>query len=266
MPNLYLDLTAKITEKVSATPENIYLAKQEIRFIAEHLRQERTSESQIDSAFCYYIAGYYVQAMYMARQIQLDKIDHLQKWLLLFMKKDFETLEKSLKKTMSAKEFNDTSIEEKIETKGLSDIEVVNIVITFKMAEVLAGLLKFIKTGNENSLFEGSKILEVCQKLASKSSEWAIWWRLECLKMVVSEFTENSLWTQLKAFSIDKELPEIVEKYIVSNYSTRKVVELWRTQTESLPKINDIDRCSFCISVPTSGGKTTVAELTVLRF
>jgi hypothetical protein len=266
MSNLYSTLTAKIIEKNSATSETINNIKNEIKFIAEQLRKEQSIEYEIDSAFCYYIAGYYVQAMYLAQRIQLNKIDSLQRWLLLFIKKDFEILEKSVNKILSNQEFTDQHIKNKIETEGLSDIEAVNMVVTFKVAEVLAVVLHFIKTGNENRILSSLKMLETCQNLACKSGEWIIWWRLECLGMVVKEFVECSLWTQLKTFSTDKQSTEIVEKYIISNYGTRKIVELWRSQTESLPKINDADRCSFCISVPTSGGKTTVAELTVLRF
>ncbi len=63
MSNFYLDLTVKIIEKTSASPENINVVKQEIKFIAEQLKQEQSIDAQIDSAFCYYIAGYYVQAL-----------------------------------------------------------------------------------------------------------------------------------------------------------------------------------------------------------
>src|SRR5215207_1229205 len=128
MSNLYSTLTVKIIEKNSATRETINNVKSEIKFIAEQLRKEQSIESQIDSAFCYYIAGYYVQAMYLAQRIQTKKIGSIQRWLLLFIKKDFETLEKSLNKILSDQKFTDQYIKNKIETEGLSDIEVVNMV------------------------------------------------------------------------------------------------------------------------------------------
>jgi replicative superfamily II helicase len=266
MSNLYLDLTFKIIEKIAVSSEKIIAAKQEIKFIAEQLRKEQTLDAQVDSAFCYYMAGYYVPAMFLARGIELNKVDSIQKWLLIFIKKDIDALEKSINKTLSNPENTDQCIKDKVERKGLSDIEVVNTVITLKVAEVMTKLLSFIKTGETDGISDGFEILKTCQRLACKATEWALWWRLQYLIIVINEFTENSLWTRLKNFSTDNELSEIVTKYIVANYSRRKVVELWRTQSESLPKINDADRCSFTISVPTSGGKTTVAELTILRF
>ncbi|MEP6894742.1 MAG: DEAD/DEAH box helicase, partial [Chloroflexota bacterium] len=80
------------------------------------------------------------------------------------------------------------------------------------------------------------------------------------------EFVENSLWRLLKPMQDNALSSEIVTKYVVANYRSETIVELWRTQLESLPKINDIERCSFCISVPTSAGKTKVGELAILRF
>ena len=266
MSNFYLDLTVKIIEKTSTSPENINVVKQEIKFIAEQLRQEQGVDAHIDSALCYYIAGYYVQALHLAQRIDLRRIPPIQKWLLLFLGKNIESLKKSLTETISNKEYDDQFIKNKLGAEGLSDIEAINIIVDFKIAQAMMGLISFIETGDENKISELSKTLRICQNLVSKSGEWVVWWRLECLKMVVNEFVENSLWTQLRLFSTDKQAVEIVEKYIVANYSKRKIIELWRTQVESLPKINDKDRCSFCISVPTSGGKTTVAELAILRF
>ena len=266
MFNFYSNLTAKIIEKATAQPENINAVRKEIKFIAEQLRQEKDADSYIDSAFCYYVAGYYVQALYLAQKKDIKKITLIQRWLLLFLRKDFQLLEKSLNETLASDKYNDQHIKSQIETKGLSDIEVVKRVVDFKIAESMIEVLCFVKTGEENAVLSFFKILEICQRLVCKMGEWAIWWRLECLRMVVAEFKENSLWTQLKSFSAGASSTEIVEKYVIANYSNKKIIELWRTQVESLPRINDLNRCSFCVSVPTSGGKTTVAELSILRF
>ena len=266
MYSVYLSLTSKINEKVNATSANINAVRQEIKFIAEQISQDQSVDAQIDSAFCYYIAGYYVQALHLAQRIDLRKIAPIQKWLLLFLGKDIGSLKISLTETISNKEYDDQYIKKQLDTKGLSDIEAVNIIINFKIAEVMMWFISFIETGDENKLLELSKTLRICQNLVTKLGEWVVWWRLECLKMIINEFVDNSLWTQLKAFSTETSATEIIKKYVVANYSKRQLVELWRSQIESLPKINDVERCSFCISVPTSGGKTTVAELAILRF
>ena len=54
------------------------------------------------------------------------------------------------------------------------------------------------------------------------------------LKMVVANLLRILCGPPLKAF-LYKELPEIVEKNIVSNYSTKKCW-LWRTQ-QNLPRV-----------------------------
>jgi hypothetical protein len=79
MYSVYLKLTAKINEKISASTANINLVRQEIKFIAEQLKQDQSVDAQVDSAFCFYIAGYYVQALYLAQRIDLRKITSIQK-------------------------------------------------------------------------------------------------------------------------------------------------------------------------------------------
>jgi superfamily II DNA/RNA helicase len=266
MTNLYLALTSKIIEKNSGPPESINNVKNEIRFIADQLSLEQGIEAHIDSAFCYYIAGYYVHAMYLARQINLNVVDPIQKWLLLFLRKDLQKLKEELTIIVADKKYDDQYIRDKIETKGLSDVDALNLIVNFKIAEILTNLLHFIGTGEDGSISKLFKTIEICQRLVSKSGIWVVWWRLEFLKIIAKEFIENSLWNHLKVFSTNKESSQFVKKYITANYHQRKIIELWRTQIESLPRINDPSRTSFCISVPTSGGKTMVAEIAVLQF
>ena len=44
------------------------------------------------------------------------------------------------------------------------------------------------------------------------------------------------------------------------------VIELWPSQVQALPTIADAARPDFCLKMPTSSGKTRIAELTILRF
>jgi superfamily II DNA/RNA helicase len=266
MPNFYSELTTKIIEKNAPNPENIDVIRRDIRFIAEKLWQEHNIEAQIDSAFCYYIAGYYVQALYVAQRVEIKQVSPIQRCVLLFIVKNFGDLQKFVDGIATDRKYDDEYIKEQIGTKGLSDIEAAGRIVESKIAEIVRWVISFVHTGDESKLSQCFITLKVCQKIASKLGQWADWWRLECLKLVISEFVENSLWVRLRNFSANEQDAEIVRKYVVANYDKRKITELWRSQIESLPKINDIERCSFCISVPTSGGKTTVAELAILRF
>jgi len=44
------------------------------------------------------------------------------------------------------------------------------------------------------------------------------------------------------------------------------VVELWPSQAQAAPIVTRADRPHFCLKMPTSSGKTRIAEMTILRF
>ncbi|MBK8433765.1 MAG: DEAD/DEAH box helicase [Chloroflexi bacterium] len=136
-----------------------------------------------------------------------------------------------------------------------------------KVASVLGQFLKFVQEGNEIELKLAYATLSLCQKTASQMNDWYWWWWMECIRLVITEFNKNCLWTQLNLMMQEINASEMVSTYIKANYKRNNpVVELWRTQIESLDAINDPKRRSFCLSIPTSGGKTRVAELAILRF
>ena len=75
------------------------------------------------------------------------------------------------------------------------------------------------------------------------------------------------MWTQLKAMRIEDVEGHFVEPYIKANFERNNPLpELWRSQIESIDKVNDPDRQSYCLKMPTGAGKTRVAELMILRF
>jgi len=160
----------------------------------------------------------------------------------------------------------DGFLQEEIENGKLSLTEAIDKIITAKIADGLGNIISFIETGDTERYFAARNIFSSCQKLLYKAGEWKIWWWVECLKLIIDELFKNSLWQALKSMMDSSINIDVVSRYILANYKSANIYELWRTQTESLDWINDHNRCSFCISVPTSAGKTKAAELAVLRF
>ena len=268
MFDIYFDLITKLKDKLEARsdPERRNI-QQDIKRIADTLqKQSEIGDAIFDAAFCYYIAGYYVHAQSLVVNSRLDNIHLIQKWILYFLAKNFEALRIELCEIKEDRQFQDIVIQEKVSDGRLISTEVIELIITAKIAEGLSNIISFIETGNHEKHIGALEIILSCQTLLCRVGEWKRWWWIECLKLIAEEFIENSLWQVLKSMRVDPVSSETISKYIIVNYNASKIVEFWRTQIESLPKVNDLERCSFCISVPTSAGKTKTAELSVLRF
>jgi len=269
MYDTYFDLIIKFEEKqLTNSDSERQSIRQDIKRIADHLKKQSQVDDNavFDTACCYYAAGYYIQAQALAIHAQVDNTHVIQKWVLYFLAKNFKDLNAEIFGINNDRKFRDTDIQEGIDSGSLSSYDVIELAVTAKIAEGLFDIISFIETGCEEKHLHAVKIFLSCQKLLYKAGEWQVWWWVECLKIIIEEFIENSLWQMLKPMQNDAASPDVISKYVVANYKTDTVVEFWRTQIESLPRINDPERCSFCISVPTSAGKTKAAELAILRF
>lgn len=266
MFDIYAYLVVTLDNRHSTDKKEREKNRQDIKRIAEKLREQAvTIEDSLDVAFCYYISGYYVHAQVLAN-VDVKNAHPIQKWILYFLSKRFTELKTEVSLVRSDPQFQDSNIRDAIYADTLKQSEVVNLIIEVKVAEFFLDIIAFIETGNADRYAHAVDVLSACQKLLHKAGEWQTWWWIEALKIIGQEFFENSLWQVLQPMRDNPTSSDIVSKYITANYGKLRIVEFWRTQIESLPWINDSNRYSFCISVPTSAGKTKAAELSVLRF
>lgn len=264
--DLHLDLANLLQKKEQAAAAEVNSVKDEIKNVANYLLDSSNGDHDLDAAFAYYVAGYYVRALRLISESDIGESVHpAHHWLALVLSKRFKAIEEQACVVMADAKYIDSQLKHEIENCGLSDYEVVDRILTRKIAEAMLAFVAFAHYGDEVKLDEVRSILRMCGRLSCKARESQWWWWIECIRLVVGEYAENCLWTQLKLMRQEDDL--IVSKYVKANYErSSPVVELWRTQVESLPWINDSARRSFCLAIPTSGGKTCVAELAILRF
>jgi superfamily II DNA/RNA helicase len=268
MSDLYSELFTLLQKKEQAIPAQVNSVKVQIKGVADQLREHPTADYHLDAAFAYYVAGYYVRAARLVAEADLSLESHApQRWLALILVKHFDEIKDQVHTVAADDRYSDRMLQQEILHHGLSDFEALDRIFVSKLADVLHQFVQFIHSGDEKRLGIVHSGLSLCQKSAAKACEWRWWWWLECIRYVVNEFTENCLWTQLKSMREEYGADELVSKYILANYRrSNPVVELWRTQVESLDKDNDLERNSFCLAVAPGAGKTRVAELAILRF
>lgn len=269
MQDLHLELVVLLQNKEQQdTRADINSIKEMIRGVADRLRRDAAVDDHLDAAFAYYVAGYYVRASRLISQANISDDTHpAQRWLALLIAKHFQSIEDQVQAIAVDDKYSDGRLEEEILHCGLSDSEALDRMLLRRVADSLGGFMEFVRDGDESRLEAARSTLSLCQQAACKARESRWWWWIECIRLVIVEFAANCLWTQLRPMRQESSANQIVSKYIIANYERNNpVVELWRTQIESLDKINDPERCSFCLSIPTSGGKTRVAELAILRF
>lgn len=135
-------------------------------------------------------------------------------------------------------------------------------VISHEIARCFYIVMDFIYTGNQDNF---SLIKDILEKLLALSSESALtlyWIIIRLLRIIFSTFQATSLWSILPPLLPAK---YITEKYIrlLSGFRS-PVTEIWPSQITALPLAIG-DNSGAVINLRTSGGKTRIAEIAILK-
>ncbi|MCZ3365674.1 MULTISPECIES: DEAD/DEAH box helicase [Methanobacterium] len=225
-----------------------------------------SDEVIFNSILAYYISGNYASAYVLSKEIdgKLELSDP-QKLIATFLKKDLKgALTKALN-ILNDRKYKDQIIANEILEGNIDENEAISRVFNYSIAKAVSLHVGYVKTGKLEYYQNSIKIIEHSINLAKKHRFVDWWWWLYSLSFIFKEYYENSLWKQLDSFKEDNK--DITKKYIRSQLSHKPpVIELWPSQVSAMPMVIDEQKRSFCLKMPTSAGKTRIAELTILRF
>lgn len=93
-----------------------------------------------------------------------------------------------------------------------------------------------------------------------------LWWVVRLILIIVDGFSQSSLWNTLGRYFNLNDDSCLAKKYIQSLiYKKAPVTELFLSQRAVLPQLFTTDSQGTIVSVPTSSGKTRIAELSILN-
>ncbi|MEK3885311.1 DEAD/DEAH box helicase [Paenibacillus sp. PL2-23] len=196
-----------------------------------------------------YAAKQYSRAFIVLHNIDVDFT--IGQIIICFIKKDFESMLQIASKVLF------TQAPEQLDLREFDEW-----VISHEIARCFFIVMDFIYTGNQDNF---SLIKDTLEKLLALSSESALtlyWLIIRLLRIILSTFQASSLWSTLPPLLPAK---YIAEKYIrlLSGFRS-PVTEIWPSQTAALPlALGDND--GAVINLRTSGGKTRIAEIAILK-
>ncbi|MBI1926422.1 DEAD/DEAH box helicase [Candidatus Poribacteria bacterium] len=226
------------------------------------------SEGLFNAALGYYIAGYYARAYVLMKDLEAElKLPrHLELLKRLFLK-DFGGLRQLISDMLLDSKFSDKVVSKRLHSGEISQDESISHVLQTSLNRAFSYFIEYPKSGHRPLYEKACEILEQGIQLAKKTYFVDWWWLLSCSMHLFSEYDANSLWCQLAPMASDDPNGRLVRPYIRNSLRHNvPIIELWRSQTKALPIINESERRSYCLKMPTSAGKTRIAELAILRF
>lgn len=205
----------------------------------------------------YYVSFQYSKAFILIKKIKSTSL--IATLCHLFLSRNFVKLSEELDKVLTSEEYQDDVISR---TENLRESS--TLVYTVVVSRALDGFLKYLYTGNKEVLETSKQLLSNLKEITEIEQDPGIWWVVRLLLLISHGFDEASLWNTLNLhFDIEDSR---VKGYIYSlvYLPPRGIFELFITQRKALTKVlKDNDGC--IVSIPTSSGKTRIAEIAILN-
>lgn len=209
----------------------------------------------LTSSLAYYAAHQYSKSFIVLKNIEQETT--ITKLVSLFLKRKYFMLSKTLVELFLSQEISDNII------STLDDDDLANSKIyTLILAKSLSSLLEFIYSGNEVWLNKSKESLNDLLELAEIDVEPSLWWVIRLFKIIIDGFYNNSLWKTVLPLLGGNDY--VVSRYISAlAFQDNPNVELFISQKAALPKV--LKPSGAVVSLPTSGGKTRIAEISILQ-
>ncbi|GIK37993.1 MAG: hypothetical protein BroJett011_18260 [Chloroflexota bacterium] len=221
----------------------------------------------VNAALGYYIAGHYARAYVLAKDLESEDLPQELGLLHRLFLKNLAGLRDLIYQVLDDDSYTDAVVAAALHQGAITEDEALDRILRASIARAFSYFVEFPKTGRRSLLDRARGILDEGIELTEKVKFVSWWWLFYCARYLFDEFDTNSLWTQLGPLQGDDPEGNLVDPYIRAGYRRHpRVVELWRSQTAALPQVNEVERRSYCLKMPTSAGKTRVAELVILRF
>ncbi|HSH66844.1 MAG TPA: DEAD/DEAH box helicase, partial [Bacteroidia bacterium] len=240
-------------------------------------KANRTVQSPYYLLICslaYYSARQYSKSFVILKESEYET--RIGKITSLFLKRNLNRL---------TEELNGILLEEK-DGRAANDEKAIESEIHLKLYSIgISNLIEFIYSGSKLALEKSKEVLTDLLDLLQIENEPSMWWIVRLILLINDGFKHNSVWSTIKpkftelGLNADKNLnesnpddpfdfPEIdpllsndiqLDKYINGLlFRDKPVIELFVSQIDALDAI--LDKSGAVVSLPTSSGKTRIAE------
>lgn len=240
------------------------------------------------SAASYHLGRFSAKAYSLLfHNIENENLSRMENMLCLLILRRFEDLEAAVMAWKSSGAGSDQAIAQKIEENideidldsadleegadfGINSIELpaVDLAINDNYMSSLSEFLLALEIGNQILKNNAVNRINICLSASAELNMLPQWWVLRITKFLIDDLWESSFHNIIPItpqHESDEEWAKLRWLFIASLFKRRKAeIDLWPSQIEGANRaVNDLG--NLVVSLPTSAGKTRVAELCILR-
>ena len=220
------------------------------------------------AAAAYHLAGYSAIAysLFSDRDAELNTMPGEDALALLILR-DLGGLRSFVRRWLRDETHQDAAIAAGLREGTLDADDAVQLVLNGSICRALAYFDFALQTGEVVYLETAGSILDRALTLADEAAAVPAWWIIRLCRSLIADLWQHSLHTNLPSTPPtggDEQYAGLRRLFISSLYGRKNAeVELWPSQREAAVRSTDLTD-DLVVALPTSAGKTRVAEIAAL--
>lgn len=257
-------------------------AAQAFEFLAKFADEDEQEILLLNAAICYHIAGYQANALCISRLVESkflpkgdvnssgsETIDAIlvkafRQALLKFLSRDVTSLQEISIKTLSTI----GSLQETVTSSAIDGIipssDIFALTAHAYFQQSLSDFVQYCLNGDPALLTTSNTNLSKSYRYYEQAGDVTLATITSELRTVFDLFAERSTWSNI-AQHANSLLQERTWRFYLRNLALEKsIVEFWPAQLKAIHRNLLTSEDSFIVQMPTSAGKTFIAELAIL--
>jgi len=181
--------------------------------------------------------------------------------------RDLNQLRGFVREWLSDEAHGDEQIAEALRDEGIDVDEVLSTILNTTICRALALFDFALETGESEPIESAQTLLATAVSLADNAENVPMWWISNLCRNLIDDLWQHSLHQNLPTEppeGAEEKYPDLRRLFIASLYARKtSEVELWPSQRKAAQRSTDI-RDDLVVALPTSAGKTRVAEIATL--
>jgi len=254
---------------------------QSFEFLAKFANDTDKEILLINSAVCYHIAGYQANAQCIAKvveriyiaeetegKINLSSSDEnltlfFRYALISFLRRDIAKLQRDTQENMSfIRAIQEKIVQDLDEEDGRLDIR--GVYGHFFFQKSLFNFTQYCIYGRPELFTSAQRNIEKCHTNFQQASDTRLDTVVSELRTLLKIYEERSTWLNIQKYGGKLIESPIWNTYLRNLAIEKSVVEFWASQLKALEGGLLTSDDSFVVQMPTSAGKTFIAELSIL--